>query len=101
MSEDAPTSASTTDKSAKRTSRSQATRQVTTEEAEQWAKEEGLLFVEASAKSGTNVQEAFEEACKDILKKVREGVFEDDRVRVCLSPFHVARHMDSDIPMTV
>ncbi|KZV66542.1 ras-domain-containing protein [Peniophora sp. CONT] len=68
-----------TDKSTKRTSRSQATRQVTTEEAEQWAKEEGLLFVEASAKSGQNVQEAFEEACKDILKKVREGVFEDDR----------------------
>ena len=68
VSDDAPSSASTTDKSAKRTSRSQATRQVTTEEAEQWAKEEGLLFVEASAKSGTNVQEAFEEACKDILK---------------------------------
>ena len=57
--------------------------------------------MEASAKSGTNVQEAFEEACKDILKKVREGVFEDDRVRVCLSPFHVARHMDSNIPMFV
>ncbi|KAI0035060.1 ras-domain-containing protein [Vararia minispora EC-137] len=54
-------------------------RQVSTEEAELWAKEEGLLFVEASAKSGQGVQEAFEVACRDILRKVREGVFEDDR----------------------
>ena len=59
----------------------QVGRQVSTEEAELWAKEEGLLFVEASAKNGQNVQEAFEAACRDILRKVREGVFEDDRVR--------------------
>ncbi|KZT09687.1 ras-domain-containing protein [Laetiporus sulphureus 93-53] len=55
------------------------TREVTTEEAEQWAKEEDLLFVEASAKSGLNVQEAFEQATRDILDKIRRGVFDDDR----------------------
>lgn len=32
-------------------------RQVTHEEAELWAKEEGLLFLEASAKTGDNVDE--------------------------------------------
>ncbi|EIN07118.1 ras-domain-containing protein [Punctularia strigosozonata HHB-11173 SS5] len=54
-------------------------REVSTEEAEAWAQEEGLLFVEASAKSGHNVDLAFEQACKDILDKIRKGVFEDDR----------------------
>ena len=57
-------------------------REVPTEEAEQWAKQEGLLFVEASAKSGKNVEEAFIQAASDILGKIRRGVFDDDRVRV-------------------
>ncbi|TFY77157.1 hypothetical protein EWM64_g6855 [Hericium alpestre] len=56
-----------------------ARRQVSTDEAEIWAREEGLLFVEASAKSGQNVDAAFEEACRDILEKIRRGVFDDDR----------------------
>ena len=55
-------------------------REVPAEEAERWAKEEGLLFVEASAKSGENVELAFEQASRDILDKIRRGVFEDDRV---------------------
>ncbi|KAH0826942.1 ras family-domain-containing protein [Lanmaoa asiatica] len=54
-------------------------RQVTTEEAAQWAEQEGLLFVEASAKSGHNVDRAFEDASRDILDKVQRGVFDDDR----------------------
>ncbi|KII88275.1 hypothetical protein PLICRDRAFT_161196 [Plicaturopsis crispa FD-325 SS-3] len=54
-------------------------REVTTEEAELWAKEEGLLFVEASAKSGANVELAFEQASRDILDKIRRGVFDDER----------------------
>lgn len=58
-------------------------REVTTEEAELWAQEEGMLFVEASARSGENVEEAFERATRDILGKVHRGVFDDDRVRVC------------------
>ncbi|PIL24382.1 transporter [Ganoderma sinense ZZ0214-1] len=54
-------------------------REVSTDEGELWAKEEGLLFVEASAKSGENVEEAFECATRNILEKVRRGVFDDDR----------------------
>lgn len=57
-------------------------REVSHEEAELWAKEEGLLFVEASAKSGLNVEQAFVEASKDILEKIRKGVFDDNRVRL-------------------
>lgn len=55
-------------------------REVTTEEAALWAKEEGLLFVETSARSGENVELAFEQATRDILVKIRNGVFDDDRV---------------------
>ena len=55
-------------------------RQVAEEEGGRWAEEEGLLFVEASAKSGANVDAAFEAAARDILAKIRRGVFDDDRV---------------------
>jgi Ras-related protein Rab-2A len=54
-------------------------REVPTDEAELWAKQEGLLFVEASAKSGHNVEMAFEQASRDILDKIRRGVFDDER----------------------
>lgn len=54
-------------------------REVTYEEAELWAKEEGLMFVEASAKSGLNVEQAFVDASRDILAKIRNGVFDDER----------------------
>ena len=55
-------------------------RAVTTEEAQRFAREEQLLFVEASAKSGLNVERAFEDAARDILDKIKRGVFDDDRV---------------------
>lgn len=55
-------------------------RAVPTEEAELFAKQEGLLFVEASAKSGQNVEAAFEHAARDILDKIKKGIFDDDRV---------------------
>jgi len=57
----------------------QERRQVPTDEGARWAEEEGLLFVEASAKSGANVEGAFEAAVRDILSKIRRGVFDDDR----------------------
>ncbi|KAJ8482471.1 hypothetical protein ONZ45_g14932 [Pleurotus djamor] len=60
-------------------------REVPTEEAKLWAQEEGLLFVEASAKSGQNVELAFEQAAKDILKKIQKGEFDDSRPGVKLS----------------
>lgn len=60
-------------------------REVTYAEAELWAKEEGMLFAEASAKSGLNVEQAFVDASCDILAKIRQGVFDDNRVRLFLS----------------
>jgi len=54
-------------------------RQVTKEEAELWAKEAGLLFLEASAKTGKNVEEAFDQAARDILQKIQQGIFDDNR----------------------
>jgi len=54
-------------------------REVSVHEAEKWAKKEGMLFLEASAKSGRNVESAFEQASRDILHKIKSGVFDDDR----------------------
>lgn len=67
---------------------------MTTEEGELWAKEEELLFVEASAKSGVNVEFAFEEATRDILRKIHTGVFDDERVRV-LAPLSPTLRMNA------
>jgi len=69
---------------ASRTAAKGNVREVTYAEAEQWAKEEGMLFVEASAKSGLNVEQAFVDASCDILAKIRQGVFDDDRVSLLL-----------------
>lgn len=52
------------------------TRQVSTEEAQQWADENGVLFVEASAKTGDNVEEAFEAVAKKVYHNIKEGVFD-------------------------
>ena len=60
-------------------------REISTDEGEAWAKEEGLLFVEASAKSGHNVDLAFSQASKDILDKVKRGVFDEGRVSGIIS----------------
>jgi Ras-related protein Rab-2A len=74
-------------------------RQVQTEEGQQWAQDEGLLFVEASAKSGINVEAAFEAAVRDILAKIRRGVFDDDRVRlVHLRRFTYADNVIAPVP---
>ncbi|GLB34488.1 putative rab subfamily of small GTPases [Lyophyllum shimeji] len=54
-------------------------REVPTEEAAQWAAAEGLLFVEASAKSGQGVEDAFVRAASEILAKIRSGAFDDNR----------------------
>ncbi|KZP29014.1 ras-domain-containing protein [Athelia psychrophila] len=54
-------------------------REVPTAEAAAWAASEGLLFTESSAKSGAGVEAAFEAATRDILDKIRRGVWEDER----------------------
>ncbi len=55
-------------------------RQVSEEEAREWAAEEGLLFVEASAKSGHNIDRAFELVCRQILDKIKAGEFDNPKV---------------------
>lgn len=51
----------------------EAQRDVTYEEAAQFAKENGLIFVESSAKTGENVEEAFLKTAKLIFQSVQEG----------------------------
>jgi len=79
-------------------------REVGKEEAENWAKEHSqsfilisnaelilwrvdILFIEASAKTGVNVDAAFDQAARDILRKIKEGVYDDGSV----SPIALAR----------
>ncbi|KAL6536009.1 Ras-related protein RABB1c [Orobanche hederae] len=51
-------------------------RAVSTEEGEQFAKENGLIFMEASAKTSQNVEEAFIKTASTIYKKIQDGVFD-------------------------
>ncbi|CBI18778.3 unnamed protein product, partial [Vitis vinifera] len=51
-------------------------RAVSTEEGEQFAKENGLIFMEASAKTAQNVEEAFVKTAATIYKKIQDGVFD-------------------------
>ncbi|MFS7983906.1 putative small GTP-binding protein [Helianthus anomalus] len=51
-------------------------RAVSTEEGEQFAKEHGLIFMEASAKTAQNVEEAFIKTTGTIYKKIQDGVFD-------------------------
>ncbi|XKL69412.1 hypothetical protein PGB90_007181 [Kerria lacca] len=48
-------------------------RDVAYEEAKQFADENGLMFVEASAKTGDNVEEAFVETAKKIFQRIQDG----------------------------
>jgi Ras-related protein Rab-2A len=48
-------------------------RTVTTEEGQKFARDNGLIFVEASAKNSTNVEQAFEQTAQAIFSKVKEG----------------------------
>merc|ERR1712014_229403 len=51
-------------------------RAVTMEEGEQFAKEHGLIFLETSAKTSANVEEAFINTAREIYDKIQEGVFD-------------------------
>ena len=51
-------------------------RAVTTEEGEAFAKEHGLVFMETSAKTAHNVEEAFINTARKIYDKIEQGVFD-------------------------
>ena len=51
-------------------------RAVTTEEGEQFAKEHGLVFLETSAKTAHNVEDAFINTARKIYEKIDTGVFD-------------------------
>jgi len=51
-------------------------RQVSTEEGEAFAKEHGLVFLETSAKTAHNVDDAFVQTAQAIYEKIAQGVFD-------------------------
>ena len=56
--------------------RVQHRRAVSTEEGEQFAKEHGLVFLETSAKTAHNVEDAFINTARKIYEKIDTGVFD-------------------------
>ncbi|MCO5587638.1 hypothetical protein L7F22_041588 [Adiantum nelumboides] len=51
-------------------------RAVTFEEGQQFAKENGLIFMETSAKTAQNVEEVFISTASKIYKKIEQGIFD-------------------------
>merc|ERR1719183_1536720 len=51
-------------------------RAVTREEGEQFAQDHGLVFMETSAKTSANVEEAFINTAKQIYEKIQTGIFD-------------------------
>jgi len=54
----------------------EAKRAVTREEGEQFASEHSLVFMETSAKTSANVEEAFIDTAKQIYEKIQQGIFD-------------------------
>lgn len=67
------------------------------EEGETFAREHGLVFMETSARTAANVEEAFIDTAKEIYEKIQEGVFDINNE---VSNISMRRnHMDVDMDM--
>ncbi|CAL8101104.1 unnamed protein product [Calicophoron daubneyi] len=68
----------------------EARREVQKEEGEAFAREHGLIFMETSAKTAANVEEAFIDTAKCIHEKIQEGVLDvnNDANGIKLGPHH-------------
>lgn len=75
-----------------------ARREVRREEGEAFAREHGLVFMETSAKTAANVEEAFINTAKEIYEKIQEGVFDINnevllyliyRLSISIAPFNL------------
>ncbi|CEG74011.1 Putative Ras-like protein Rab-2A [Rhizopus microsporus] len=51
-------------------------RQVSREEAERFAQENGLFFLETSAKTANNIEEAFVKTAEEIQRKIQDGTID-------------------------
>lgn len=57
-------------------------RQVTYEEGEAFARENGIpLFIETSAKSAENVEHVFAQTAENVYEKIQAGVFSPNEVK--------------------
>ncbi|XP_025778354.1 ras-related protein Rab-2A [Puma concolor] len=74
------------------TSDLESRREVKKEEGEAFAREHGLIFMETSAKTASNVEEAFINTAKEIYEKIQEGVFDinNEANGIKIGPQHAA-----------
>lgn len=68
------------------------------EEGEAFAREHGLVFMETSAKTAANVEEAFINTAKEIYEKIQEGVFDinNEVCNICPLYFILPTHLLND-----
>lgn len=79
------------------TSDLEARRDVQKEEGEAFAREHGLIFMETSAKTAANVEEAFINTAKEIYQKIQEGVFDiNNEVSQYRSLYHFKKNNNKD-----
>lgn len=67
-------------------------REVKKEEGEAFAREHGLIFMETSAKTAANVEEAFINTAREIYEKIQEGVFDINNEVKSLEFAHLTRY---------